>query len=110
MEYEIHGKIISHVKGECGIYKSSGIDVDYAVMDPNTLVATVNGMQRDEAIGAVRALRDKAEEQLSWENTPQNVGAPILVRRHSSTPIDVVRDKIRNTRDFANAILEMLEE
>lgn len=110
MGYEIHGKLVMP-QGVCGIYKSvmGGITIAYAVMDPDRLAAAINSMNKNNAIEAVTALRNQAAEQAKWEETPQNLGFPILQEKPGPTPITEVRGNIQNTEIFCNDVLKALQ-
>ena len=106
-DFKIRDKIVS-VDGECGIYKAKGIGLDYARMDPDHLVATINSMPQERAVEAVRYLRDEASKQVQWTATPPILGFPIFMQRSGPTPIDRTREYIRNTEKFCNDVLNAL--
>lgn len=107
----IHGKPVS-IDGECGIYRTigGGVGVGYSVMNPSVLAETISGLSRSQAIGAVTALRDKAVEQAGRQDTPRNLGFPILRQSPEPISIDEVRGKVANTARVCNDILGVLEQ
>ena len=61
MQYQINGVPIT-VSEECGIYMfnpNKGI-MDYATMDTDTLIQTINGLSKTVAIGQITALQNMA--------------------------------------------------
>jgi hypothetical protein len=112
MIYQIQGKQLEYVGGECGIYKAPSPmqRMEYAAMDMGDLVNTINGMPAEQAIQAVTQLKDLAAQQVGWQNTPQNLGYPIL-RQLPGPSIDIgeVRGNIQNTERFCNDVLAALQ-
>ncbi|MEK6809227.1 MAG: hypothetical protein AABY40_01000 [Nanoarchaeota archaeon] len=112
MEYLIHGRKVNFDEIECGIYKqvSSGLKIDYAVMDIDHLVQVINGLPVDAAVEAVTELKDLAARQSRWEHTPQN-GVPGILRYNGPdpAPIEKVRGNIENTLRFSEEILKALK-
>ncbi|NQV90850.1 hypothetical protein HQ489_00070 [Candidatus Woesearchaeota archaeon] len=109
MEYIIHGTAMVHLGEECGIYKRNGIEMDYARMDIDYLVNTINGLPKPQAISSVTALRNTATKQTTWENVPGPLGTPFLVRTGPGPiPIDEVRSQVQNTVTFTDNVLRAL--
>ena len=108
MQYEIHGKPVT-VNGECGLYKdmTGGLYMEYGILDTDNLVYAISRMPKHDVVIVLAALRDKAAGQAAWEFTPRNTYYPVL-RGPVPTPIDVVREYIRNTEQFASDILAAL--
>ncbi len=110
MQYNIHGKKVYYDGKECGIYKPShgGLCTDYAVMGVEQLVQVLNSMPKDTAITALTELKNQATEQSKWSSAPRNAGFPIL-RGPESTPINDVRQNIKNLQRFADDVLKALK-
>mgnify|MGYP001591859789 CR=1 FL=1 len=112
MEYQIHDRKVVYDGNECGIYKSPGhmLRLEYAIMDVDHLIKTINDMPKSQAIEAVTVLKDKAAKYVALQHTPQNPGFPILRQIPGpSTEIGEVRKKIMNTEKLCNEILKTLK-
>ncbi len=110
MVYTIHGRTIDYDGGECGLYKPNGVVFDYAVMDPEMLIATINRMGKGQAIQAVAQLRDVVVNQVGLSEAPANLGSPILRSvGHNQTPIEEVRPYLQNLVTFTDQVLKALQ-
>ncbi|MFA6462267.1 MAG: hypothetical protein WCV90_08450 [Candidatus Woesearchaeota archaeon] len=110
MVYTIHGKEITYAGGECGLYKQHELLFDYAVMDPDMLIAVINRMDKPTAIKSVTELREIVSGQVGLSEAPANIGSPVLRSTgHNQVPIEEVRPYLQNLVDFTDQVLNALQ-
>ena len=108
MKYLVHEKEIEYHDEECGFFKFNGIIWDYIPFDAKMFIEGLNDIEELEAVEKVSKMFEAVKIQEKWTETPKPTIKSSFIEVKEPMKIDLVRDKVRNTRVLLERILGLL--